>query len=198
MMITPESGRPSDVAITLPWFAIATVPNAAIGDPHRLHGERSPVHPGDLRTTGGDASIHDAEWVERRDDQRDQVAREVREGVTVGVVDPAVLDDDRAALLELVQDHALPDQKTGERDDERRDADERDDRPLHAADHCAGGDRDHHRQDAVQLVPASRAAGARQRSTHRSRRGTRSTGRSHRGEARTRRRTRASPCRPSG
>ena len=31
--ITPESGRPSDVAITLPWFAIATVPNAAIAIP---------------------------------------------------------------------------------------------------------------------------------------------------------------------
>ena len=33
MRITPESGRPSDVAITLPWFAIATVPNAATAMP---------------------------------------------------------------------------------------------------------------------------------------------------------------------
>ncbi len=42
MMITPESGRPSDVAITLPWFAIATVPNAATRDP-RPSSPRTPV-----------------------------------------------------------------------------------------------------------------------------------------------------------
>src|SRR6478752_2291777 len=74
-----------------------------------------------------------------------------RADVVVGVVDPAVLDDDRAARLQRIQDHTLEDQKTAERDDERGNADERDDRALHGADHGTSGDGDEHREEAVHL-----------------------------------------------
>src|SRR5207244_12980017 len=56
---------------------------------------------------------------------------------------------------DLVQDHALPDQEAGERDDERGNADERDDRPLHATDYGADGDGGQYREDAVRLPTAA-------------------------------------------
>ena len=56
---------------------------------------------------------------------------------------------------ELVQDHALPDQEAGERDDERGNADERDDRALDSADQRADCDGDQHREDAVHLPAAA-------------------------------------------
>src|SRR5262249_49940663 len=95
------------------------------------------------------------ERVERSEDGGDHPPERRREDVEVGVVDPAVLDDDRAALLERVQDHALPDQEAGERDDERGNPDEGDDRPLAATDRRAGRDRDQHREDAVRLPAAA-------------------------------------------
>ena len=57
MMITPDSGRPSDVAITLPWFAIATVPKAAAAIATVFTRERGPVHVRDLRAAGGDPLV---------------------------------------------------------------------------------------------------------------------------------------------
>src|SRR5581483_5383825 len=124
-------------------------------NPHGLRDERRPVQLGDSRTAGGDPLVQDAQRVERRDDDCDDVAPERRKAVAVGVVDPAVLDDDGAPLLERVEDHALPDEEPTEGDDERRDADDRDDRPLHEADARADRDRDDHGEETRNLVPAA-------------------------------------------
>src|SRR4051812_32440128 len=125
-------------------------------DADRLEGGRRPALLGDLRATGDDLPVQDAEGIQGREDRGDHPPGQRREDVEVGVVDPAVLDDDRPALLKLVQDHSLPDQEARERDDERGDADECDDRALDAADRGADGDSEQHRQDAAHLVLAAR------------------------------------------
>ena len=58
------------------------------------------------------------------------------------------------ALRYRLQDHALPDLEARERDDERRHADQRDDRALERADRRAGGERAEDRDQAVVLVTA--------------------------------------------
>ena len=58
-------------------------------------------------------------------------------------------------FCENPQDHALPDQEAGERDDERRDTHPRDDRALPQADHGANGNGGRYRQQPVDLVPAA-------------------------------------------
>ncbi len=85
--------------------------------PCRLPRKRSPERP---------------RHVEDADRDSDDPAVPVAEEVAVDIVDRVVLDHDHAGQFEL--DDALPDQEPGERDDERRNADQRHERPLEGAD----------------------------------------------------------------
>jgi hypothetical protein len=124
---TPASGSPCGICI-------------ADRDPGPPLAEQPPEH---------------GQGVDARDDEGDDPAADRREVVAGRVVDPAVLDDDRARLFELLQDHALPDQEARERDDERRDADESDDRALSNADHGTDRDRGDHGEQPVDLMAAA-------------------------------------------
>ncbi len=67
-----------------------------------------------------------------------------RERADVGardVVDRVVLDRDRPAFAEDLQEYPLPEEEAGERDDERGQTDPRDDRSLEHADSRAGEER---------------------------------------------------------
>ena len=90
------------------------------------------------------------------EDDRDDPARVLRQHVVRHVVDLLVLDADHALGSEYVQDHALPDEQSGERDDERRHAHERDERSLGAADRGSAEDCDRDRDQTREVVPRAR------------------------------------------
>ena len=104
------AGR-ATVVITFAWLEIPTMPNATIAIPTARRRSQARFTCAIVRAACGDRLVEDADRIERRDDRGDRPAGQWREEVAVGVVDPAVLDDDRPALLELVQDHALPDEE---------------------------------------------------------------------------------------
>ena len=89
---------------------------------------------------------HDAaqrnEEVEAGDTRGDDPAHAGGEVVRRRLVDPVVLDDDHASHLEDLQDHALPDEEPGQRDDERRNPHLRNERAL-----CRSDDRDDPERD---------------------------------------------------
>ena len=96
---------------------------------------------------GGEAGPAEADHASERDDPvqdgdrgGDQPSDVRGEVVRRGVVDPVVLDDDRVARLEGLEDDALPDEQTGKRDDERWHPDSRHDGALGEPDH--GDDRE--------------------------------------------------------
>ena len=96
------------------------------------------------------------EGVATGDDCRDDPARARREVVVGCVVDPLVLDHDHTLDLEHLQDHSLPDEKARKRDDERRDADQSNDRALSPANEGAQTYRDRDRDDSRVRVAATR------------------------------------------
>ena len=88
-------------------------------------------------------------------DRGDDPARGLREEVLGDVVDRLVLDHEHA-LRDRLEDDALPDLEAGERDDERRHADERHDRALERADRHARDERSEDRDEPVVLMRAAR------------------------------------------
>ena len=96
----------------------------------------------------------DTAHVRKAQEQPDQPARILREEVRRGVVDPAVLDDDRPARPERALDEPLPGEQPGQRHDERRHADDRDERSLERPDRDADEEREHDRPDAAEKMAA--------------------------------------------
>ena len=77
----------------------------------------------------------------------------VREEVVGDVVDGVVLDHDHA-LRELAEDEPFPGETAGQRDDERRHAEERHERPLKRSDRDADEDGEQDRDHTRELVRA--------------------------------------------
>ena len=125
-------------------------------------------------------------------DRRDDVAGGVREEVVRDVVDQRVVDHDHALVADRVEDHALPEQEAGERDDERRHADDRDEAALEDPDQ-GGDERPRSRSRRRRAPPSSSpGTGASRRRRRRCPRRSRSRGRSRRAGGRRRRRSRSS------
>ena len=93
------------------WLQIATEPNAATATPTTLASARTgvPVATPARRRPTTPPSADDR--VSPGDDRGDDPADGGGEEVVGEVVDQVVLDDDHPAILEHVQDHALPDQQ---------------------------------------------------------------------------------------
>src|SRR4051794_34651701 len=90
-----------------------------------------------------------------RDAQREHDPRgHVGQEVVREADDDAVLDDDGALVPDEQEHHAVPGEQAGQRDDERRHADLRDDQPLEDPDREARGERDEDRGPGAQLVVA--------------------------------------------
>ena len=81
----------------------------------------------------------------------DQEPGGVGEEVVGNVVDRRVLDQDYACAADHLQDHALPQQQSRERDDERRDPDDRNERALHPSDQRGDTDSDRDGDHALHL-----------------------------------------------
>ena len=191
-----DSGVPSGHAAGfVAWVQMPTTPKARIPTPTTFRIDRQRTDP-----QAGPFLAHDAaqrnEEVETGDARGDEPAHRSGEVVRRRLVDPVVLDDDHAAHLEDLQDHALPDEKPGQRDDERRHTDLRDERAL-----CRSDDRDDPERDE-DAEPARvgcdrRGAASGPQSARLCRSESRSRDRSPRSAARRRHRTRSSSRPPS-
>ena len=112
----------------------------------RDDGERKPAveedaDDGDDQVSGrepcaapADVGPQRREGEQRREHNRDDPASVLREDVVRDVVDLVARDPDHALGAEDLDDHSLADQEPRQRDDERRHAEERDDRPLNCPD----------------------------------------------------------------
>ena len=132
---------------------MTTTTTATTHDRDRPRHEQPRVTHRHAVTPVRDEGADDAGYVDAADDRRDDPAGLVREEVVRGVVHRLVLDHDHALGLDRLLDHALPDLVAGERDDERRHADEGDERALEGADQRAHRHGEEDRDDPRDLVP---------------------------------------------